>query len=141
MYFAFTFFGKQPQLMYAKKTGLVSALSSLSVLLNAAAMWFFAARYGAVGAAIGTVIAGVLTTSLSVSVSQRYYRIEYERAKLLLIYAYFFCGLAATCVLQAAELAYPVRVAVKVAIMAGYGWIGAGYGWWAILLRDARRVE
>ncbi len=141
MYFAFTFFGKQPQLLYAKRIGLVSVLSSLSVLLNAAAMWFFATRYGVVGAAIGTVIAGMLTTSLFVSVSQRHYRIEYERRKLLLIYAYFVCGLAATCLLQATELAYPLRVVVKVAILAGYGWIGAVFGWWAILLRHARRVE
>ena len=90
-------------------------------------------------AAVGTMIAGALTTTLSVSVSQRCYRIEYERAKLLLIYAYFFCGLAATCLLQAAELAYAVRLAVKIAILAGYCWIGAVYGWWAVLLQHARR--
>lgn len=141
MHFAFTFFGKQPQLLYAKKIGLLSLLSSLSVLLNAAAMWFFATHYGAVGAAVGTLIAGVLTTSLTVSVSQRHYRIEYERAKLLLIYTYFVCGLAATCLLQAAELAYPLRVAVKVVIVAGYGSIGAVFGWWTILLRHARWAQ
>lgn len=140
VHFAFTFFGKQPQLLYAKKIGLLSALSSLSVLLNAASMWLFATRYGAVGAAMGTVTAGILTTSLLVSVSQRHYRIEYERAKLLLIYAYFVCGLAATCLLQAAELSYPLRLASKVAILAGYCWIGVASGWWTILLRHARRL-
>lgn len=141
MYYAFMFFGKQPQLLYAKRTDLLSLLSSLAVLLNAAAMWFFAARYGAIGAAIGTTTAGVLTTWLFVRVSQRLYRIEYERAKLLSIYSFLVLGLAATYLLHAAEVADAARVVVKIVILAAYCWMGVIFGWWTILMRHARRTD
>ncbi|MBM3359078.1 MAG: lipopolysaccharide biosynthesis protein [Betaproteobacteria bacterium] len=138
LHFAILFFGKQPQLLYAKKTGVLSALSSLGVLFNAAAMWFFAMRYGAVGAAIGTAVSGFLMTSLSVRVSQRYYRIEYERKMLMLLYAYLVLALAVTYLLQAAA-EYPVRFSAKFVFLAAYLWIGHVFRWWAPLIRYARR--
>jgi O-antigen/teichoic acid export membrane protein len=135
-YFAILFFGKQPQLLYAKKTAIVSALSSASILINALAMWLLATRYGALGAAAGTAIAGALTTFAFVIVSQRYYRIEYERSKFLLMYSILLLALVLVHgVLH--DVTYPAVLAVKVGILAAYAGLGAALGYWRALARGA----
>ena len=132
VYFALLFFGKQPQLLYAKKTGLVSALSSAQVLLGAAAMWFLATRYGAVGAAAGMALAGTLMTVAVVLVSQRYYLIVYESSKLALMYA-FLAGALVLVHVMLHDLPYPVLLAVKIGLLALYAWGGAAFGYWRSL--------
>lgn len=135
-YFAILFFGKQPQLLYAKKTGIISVLSSTAIVLNALAMWLLATRYGALGAAAGTALAGALTTLLFVLVSQRYYRIEYERSKLVLVYSFLVLSLVVVHV-ALRDAGFAVLLFVKVAIVAGYAGLGAVLGYWQTLLRGA----
>lgn len=132
VHFALLFFGKQPQLLYAEKTGIVSALSSATVLLSAGAMWLLATRYGAIGAAAGTALVGAVMTFFVVRFSQRYYRIEYERGKLALMYGFLVLSLVLVH-LVLRELVYPALLLVKALMLALYAWGGAAFGYWRIL--------
>lgn len=132
VHFALLFFGKQPQLLHAKKTGIVSALSSATVLLSAGAMWLFATRYGAIGAAAGTALVGALMTLVVVFVSQRYYRIEYERGKLALMYGFLVLALGLVHVVLR-DFAYPALLLIKTVLLALYAWGGAAFGYWRVL--------
>ena len=136
IHFALLFFGKQPQLLYARKTWIVSAISSVSMLVNAAAMYLLATRYGAVGAAAGTLLSGAAMTFVAVSVSQRYYRIEYERPALLLMYSYLIAAIAAVH-LATPALPYAALLALKCALLAAYAGAGAARGYWHALLDHA----
>jgi len=136
VHFAALFFGKQPQLLYAKKTGIASVLSSANILVAAAAMWVLATRYGAIGAAAGTAISGMVMTVIHVNVSQRYYRIGYERAKLALMYA-FLIGALVLVHVGLRELSYPLLLAIKVALLALYAWGGVVLGCWRALAAHA----
>jgi O-antigen/teichoic acid export membrane protein len=134
MYFAIIFFGKQPQLLFAKKTGMVSLLSSAAIVLNALAMWVLAMRYGALGAAAGMALAGASTTLVFVLVSQRHYPIGYERGKLLLVHAFLVLSLLVVHVaLRDAPLA--TLLLAKVVMLGAYVSIGAVFGYWQVLLR------
>lgn len=97
LHFALMFFGKQPQLTFARRSDLVSVIGIVSLLLTGTLTAVFALHWQAIGAALGTLIAGVLGIALHLAVSQRHYRIEYEWRALAAMYLY----LAACCALAA----------------------------------------
>ena len=82
------FFGKQPQLMYAKRTGLISWLTFFSIFLNVSLNIPFIYTYGYLGAAWATLISGIISTSLNLYYGQKYTPIKYER-KMIIILIYF----------------------------------------------------
>ena len=84
------FFGKQPQLMYAKRTGLISWLTLFSIFLNVSLNIPFIYTYGYIGAAWATLISGIISTSLNLYYGQKYTPIKYER-KLIVVLFYFVC--------------------------------------------------
>jgi O-antigen/teichoic acid export membrane protein len=90
MFYSVMFFGKQPQLVYAKKTGITSFLSIMGVGLNIALNIPFIMKWGANGAAWATLLAGMISTAIHFLISQHYYRIEWEYKKIFFIYAIFF---------------------------------------------------
>ena len=72
-------FGKQPQLLYAKKTGLISILSLVSISLNVVLNIPLIHYFGIMGAAIVTTTAGIVSTAISRSIlGQKYTKITYE---------------------------------------------------------------
>lgn len=84
------FFGKQPQLIYAKKTGITSLLTLLSIVLNIVINIPFIYLWGVEGAAWGSLLAGIISGSIAFYVSQKYYRIAWDYPKVLLILGSFF---------------------------------------------------
>ena len=70
--YGFYFFGKQPQLLYAKKTGLISFLSIVSILLNIAFNIPMINHFGIIGAAWATLFAGIFSTIISFYFGQKY---------------------------------------------------------------------
>jgi O-antigen/teichoic acid export membrane protein len=97
LHFALMFFGKQPQLTFARRSDLNSLIGIVSLALTASITALFAVQWLAIGAALGTLLAGALSTAIFLAVSQRHYRIEYEWRPLLGMYGY----LAACCALAA----------------------------------------
>jgi O-antigen/teichoic acid export membrane protein len=61
MFYGSLFFGKHPQLIYAKKTYITSILTLVSIALNIAINIPFILTWGTIGAAWGTFSAGILS--------------------------------------------------------------------------------
>ncbi len=113
MYYGILFFGKQPQLIYAKKTHIATILFLLSMFLNIGLNIPFIIKWGIYGAAWATFIAGLLSVTISFIIAQHYYRIEWEYNKLALIYIVFFVGAISMICLHQIAADYIIRFIFK----------------------------
>lgn len=77
LHYGLMFFGKQPQLVFARRSAWISMLSVAAVVVNATFVYFGAAWAGGIGAAVGTLCAGVLLGGASLYLSQRVAPIGY----------------------------------------------------------------
>lgn len=88
------FFLKQPQLLFAKKTGIISILSIGNILLNIIMNYPFVKLFGMIGAAYSTFICGMLHIFLFFYYSQKYSKVFWENRKMISIYFYvLFSGI------------------------------------------------
>lgn len=118
------FFGKQPQLIYAKKTHITSVLTLVSIGLNVVINIPFIYRWGAIGAAWGTLLAGLISGAISFVVSQRYYKIEWEYGKIGAIFLIFFSSAITIILLRSYGVSYWMIVIVKLIALASYLYLG-----------------
>lgn len=118
------FFGKQPQLIYAKKTHISSLLTVVSIGLNILINIPFIKMWGAIGAAWGTLLAGLISGVVSFVVFQHYYTIKWEYEKIGLIFLIFFGSAITAVVLRTFGIPYEIRGAVKILSLAGYLCLG-----------------
>ncbi|MCX5847519.1 MAG: oligosaccharide flippase family protein [Deltaproteobacteria bacterium] len=118
------FFGKQPQLIYAKKTYITSVLTAVSIGLNILINIPFIMKWGAVGAAWGTLLAGLISGTVSFIVSQQYYEIKWEYGKIASIFLIFFGSTLAMILLRSFNIPYEMRVVVKLISLTGYLYLG-----------------
>jgi O-antigen/teichoic acid export membrane protein len=123
------FFGKQPQLIYAKKTGVTSILTINGILLNVVINIPFIKYWGFIGAAYGTLLAGIISGSIFFWISQKYYLIQWEANKLIVIYASFFVFTFVTIFLRDFGVQYELRLLIKISFMILYGGIGVWLGY------------
>jgi len=124
MYYGIMFFGKMPQLMYAKKAHLISVTTLIGITANVVLNVLFIRAWGAVGAAWGTLLAGVLSVSVSSAIGQRYCRIEWEYGKLAAIFGLLAGASITMTALPSLALDYPARLGVKIAFVIGYVVLG-----------------
>ena len=124
LFYGCLFFGKQPQLVYAKKTYITSLLSFVSVGMNIGINIPFILRWGAIGAAWATLLAGLLSGILSFIVSQHYYRIGWEYKKIGAMYSIFFCGALTVLFLHHFFIGYEARLLVKILFLSFYLLLG-----------------
>lgn len=124
IYYAFLFFGKQPQLIYAKKTHITSLLIVFGAAINVGLNIPMVYKFGAIGAAWATLLAGVISTMVTLAVSQRYYRINWEYRRLILMYAIFCAGTIALLILRSVESAYFLRFFIKLIGVTLYVFLG-----------------
>jgi O-antigen/teichoic acid export membrane protein len=122
------FFGKQPQLIYAKKTHITSMLTIVSIGLNILINIPFITKWGAVGAAWGTLLAGLLSGYVTFAVSQHYYEIKWEYAKIISIFMVFFGSAITMVLLRNVGIPYGIRVIVKLISLASYLYLGVRIG-------------
>lgn len=118
------FFGKQPQLIYAKKTGLTSGLSLLGLVLNIGINIPFIKIWGMIGAAWGTLSAGLITGVISFYFSQKYYRIRWEYDKLIIIFGLFFTFTIGTMLLRHYMVVYELRLVIKLLCLGFFVFLG-----------------
>jgi PST family polysaccharide transporter len=140
-HYALMFLGKQPQLLYAKRTDLIAYISIGSLVVNTSTTWALASRYGATGAALGTALAGAATLAVHVSVSQRFYRIGYERGRLLLTYGLYAVMAALTVVLAGTNVAWAWRVGARVLMLLVFLAVGARTGALAPFVGMLRQLQ
>ena len=66
------------------------------------------------GAAYGTLVAGLISGSISFMVSQKYYKINWEYRKIVLILAIFFMATLSTMFLRGLTIDYIYRLVFKI---------------------------
>ena len=118
------FFGKQPQLIYVKKTYITSILTVVSIGLNILINIPFIYKWGAIGAAWGTLLAGLISGTVSFIVSQRYYKIGWEYGKIGSIFLIFFGSAVTTILLRKYGISYGMRIIAKLISVIGYLYVG-----------------
>lgn len=121
------FFGKQPQLVYAKKTGITSYLTIFSIVINILINIPFIKYWGAEGAAYGTLLAGILSSLVSFYYSQKYFNIVWEYKKIAFIFIYLFVFAFSIIFLRKLEVVYYIRLIIKVFFGALYLLLGFNF--------------
>jgi len=122
------FFGKQPQLIFAKKTYITSILTIMSIGLNIVINIPFIMKWGAIGAAWGTLLAGLISGTVSFIIQQRYYEIKWEYKKIGATYLIFVSSSVLMVVLRNMNFQYFIRLAVKLCFLSAYISLGVKIG-------------
>ena len=135
MYIGFLFFGKitGTQLIYTKKTHINSLLTFLSVGLNVSLNIPMIMKFGAVGAAWATMLAGLMSGTISLVVAQHYYKVHYEWNKITWIMGTFFIGATVIASMNLLDVPYLWSLPVKMTAMAVFLILGVRY---RILTKD-----
>ena len=118
------FFGKQPQLIYTKKTHITSALTLVSIGLNILINIPFITTWGVMGAAWGTLLAGIISGTISFVVSQHYYNIKWEYGKICFIFIIFFGSAILMVLLRHFYISYGIKVIFKIIVLSCYSYLG-----------------
>lgn len=121
------FFGKVPQLTVARRTGLTSVVTLVSLALNIAINLYTVPRWGAVGAAGGTAVATILSTGLAVVLGQRVCPIDWPWARLALVFGLMAAGAVGAQMVTLAS--YGQDLALRAAVGVVFAGTGAALGY------------
>ena len=124
------FFGKLNgrQLIFAKKTHVTSVLTMVGVGINVALNIPFIIKWGAIGAAWATLLAGLISGAIIFAISQRYYEIRWEYRRIGAIYLTFLASSCLMILLRGSGVDYFVRLLIKLGSISLYACIGANVG-------------
>ncbi len=117
------FFGKQNQLIFAKKTWLISTLTLFGILLNVLINYIFVFSFGFIGVAWGTMLSGLISGFVSYIYSQKSYRIEWE-VYTYIIFIYFITSSLALIFLMYLNTPYEIKIISKFILLSGFILIG-----------------
>lgn len=117
------FFSKQNQLIFAKKTWLISALTLFSISLNILINYIFVFQWGFVGVAWGTMLSGLISGFISYVYSQKSYWIKWEFYTYI-IFIYFVTSSLALIFLMYLNVSYEIKIISKIIFVLGYILIG-----------------
>lgn len=126
--YAILFFNKPPQLTFAKKTHVTSMLTLLTLGLNVGINLIFVPRWGAVGAAWGTLVAGLLSGAAAFAARQYYYRIDWEYGRVFAIFGLLFFAALVTAALREAGVVYGIRLVMKGGLLVAFTGLGLKLG-------------
>jgi O-antigen/teichoic acid export membrane protein len=126
MFYGFMFFGKLNgnQLIFTKKTHITSLLTMASICLNVGFNIPFIMKWGAIGAAWATLLAGIISGLISFMVAQHYYKIRWEYKNLTMIYSLFMGSSIFMILMRSYGSAYEVRFVLKFVFVAAYLFLG-----------------
>ncbi len=113
------FFGKIPQLMYAKKTKIISIISIISITLNICLNIPFIQYFGVKGAAAATFISGIITTFINFQLGQKYSPVVWGY-RIFFYLTYLFLCFILTIFLDFIELNYQVESLFKSSLIIIY---------------------
>jgi O-antigen/teichoic acid export membrane protein len=135
MFYGFMFFGKinGSQLIFMKKTHITSILTLVTIVLNIGLNIPFIIKWGVVGAAWATLLAGITSGLISFAVSQHYYEIKWEYKKVVSIYCIFFISSILIVLLRNYNIDYSMRLVFKAASVSLFTYLGMKYN---IITRD-----
>lgn len=108
------FFTKQPQLVFAKKTALLSRLSIMLIISNTLFNIPFVYFFNIYGAMTSTLLTGFIYIILYHKYGQKYVPIEYESNKIILVLSIFFSFSTSTLIFYLFQIEYSYRLFYKV---------------------------
>jgi O-antigen/teichoic acid export membrane protein len=117
------FFSKQNQLIFAKKTWLISILTLFGISLNVLINYIFVYRWGFIGVAWGTMLSGLISGFISYVYSQKSYRIKWELYTYI-IFIYFVVSSLAWIFLMYFNVSYEIKIMFKLILFLGFILIG-----------------
>lgn len=120
------FFGKQPQLIYAKKTWISTWLILLGIILNIVMNIPLINILGYEGAALGTLIGGLVSGTISFLLFQKYYYINWELKRVSIIYFLFFLFSLISIYILNIDLKYHQRFLTRCTLLILYVITGFG---------------
>jgi O-antigen/teichoic acid export membrane protein len=125
LHYGSLFFGKMPQIFYARKTYWIPILTLGAVVVNGAFVMAGIRWFGPIGAAWGVLGASVLNSIATFLVGQHCYRIEWEGRRLTEIFGAFAAAGLLTLAMRGGGVPYPALLCGKLVITAGY--LAVGY--------------
>lgn len=111
------FFGKQPQLIYAKKTNIVSMLSLVSICINIAVNIPLIKRFGEDGAAYGSLLSAFISGVITLWISQKYFFIRWEWTKILFCLIIIFLFTFIHIYLRETGMGWIIRFFIKLMLL------------------------
>jgi O-antigen/teichoic acid export membrane protein len=90
-------FGKIPQLVYKKKTYIITLISYLSVLILFLSSIVLIKYFGIYGSVIATTMSGLITGAITFYISNKHYKIIWQKKKIVMIMSTFF--LSSICII------------------------------------------
>lgn len=140
------FFGKLPQVIFARKTWFNSFMTVVRLLLMLGVGIPLIHAWGVWGAAWAACLAGLLGNGIYFALSQRCYRIEWEYKKLTVILLTLMGAVFSCLIFRLTETTYLVRLGIKVVWLVLYvllipllGLVG-GRGWAGVLDQSSSGV-
>ena len=130
IFYASMFFGKVsgPQLIYAKKTHITSLLTLISIMINILFNIPMIILWGTIGAAVATMLAGIISVTISYKVAQRYIPIKFEWNMMVRIISIFIAAVSWTILTRVFLLEeYWIRLIGKIALIMLFIWMGMRY--------------
>jgi O-antigen/teichoic acid export membrane protein len=126
----FLFFAKisSLQLFYTKHTHITSALIIVNLFTSVALLYPFIHYYGVLGAAIGSLISGIISVTIKLFVSHYYYNIKYEYRKVFFIMATFSISTTTVVTFYLLGISYYISFFVKLFFLLFYLNLGRIYG-------------
>lgn len=118
------FFEKQPQLIFAKKTYMITLLNMIGIILAVAFNIPFIKKWGAIGAAWGMLSATLIYILIAFNIYQHYYRIKWEYKKIVPIFLIYFISSILVLILREARIEYYIRLLVKLLSISLYTYFG-----------------
>lgn len=118
------FFGKQNQLIFAKKTMLISTLTLIGIALNIVMNLVFIKMWGTVGVALGTLLSGLIIGAISFHYSQKSFKIEWDKYKYTLVFLLYIIASVTVLMLIYFEVNYIVKLIVKIFFLAMFIFLG-----------------
>ena len=122
--YALYFFGKIPQLLYAKKTYLITLITILNIVLNIGLNLYLIPKYGLFGAAFATFLAGGLTVFYSFFLSQKYAPISWNHTLLVSLIFYLLFSVVVLILLRNFNFNFFLTIAIKCTLLLGYMFLG-----------------
>lgn len=116
------------QLVYAKRTALISILSIIYLVVSVLVMIPFVMKWGALGAAWGALLTAILSNVVSLIVAQRYHKIDWQFGRMLSVYFIFATGMAIALVYSNENNAVLTIILFKVGILLAYITYGVSIG-------------
>jgi O-antigen/teichoic acid export membrane protein len=95
-----------------------------SICLNVGFNIPFIMKWGAIGAAWATLLAGIISGLISFMVAQHYYKIRWEYKNLTMIYSLFMGSSIFMILMRSYGSAYEVRFVLKFVFVAAYLFLG-----------------